>query len=161
MPGQRREYNRSEPKASHDRSRHSLPARKGRPLQTRVGRAGITQLVGSESQMHLSGTVSTQNHLAASVQRHLSVGSLGLGSCRVATWSWSSRQRCRWRACGQDEATVSGAANINSSPSGSHGTEATGSSLRSTPARDHQHGTAHRRKPANGLAAAPTQQPAA
>src|SRR5512145_2508827 len=28
MPEQRREYNRSEPKASHDRSRHNLPARK-------------------------------------------------------------------------------------------------------------------------------------
>jgi hypothetical protein len=70
--------------ASHDRSRPDTPAIQGRRLQTRVGRADITFLVGSESQTNLSGTASIQNHPAISRQRQLPVGSLGLGSCQAA-----------------------------------------------------------------------------
>ena len=66
-----------------------------------------------------------------------------------------------WKLTSHDEALVLGAAYAIRWHSGSHGTEAFGSPLRNTPARDQQVGTAHRMEPATGLAAASTLQSAA
>jgi hypothetical protein len=150
--------------ASHDRSRRNPSA----------GMADhcIRELDGPESR-HPSAVRARRNRL----ERHrpnTTQQPRCSASFQSAAWDWeavslpvglgrrgNTASGGLGQPCSGDEATVSGAANISSPPSGSHGTEANGSLLRNTPARVHQHGTAHRTEPALGLAAAPTQQPAA